>query len=286
MSESFSPISSNEQLRDTHTVESFGAKARFVDIQPESLVSHIPVLVAGGWATGSKSLYQVGEEIQASGRRAILVDHARFGKPPEDGDFPAEIIHKANTLLTVLDKLGIDKTDVIAHSEGALNAVLAAMQQPERFRSLVLVAPAGMIGEDSILALASRFAPKVMRGLTKDFVENPKVASIINTTGPSYMAKNPAKAAKEVKAIAHTSIDSALADLRQAGVHIALIQSHSDSVFPAERIQKHVVLDDKLGNVDAYASVAAKNAGHDDLLIHPERSTGAAIQMIQQFEQY
>jgi pimeloyl-ACP methyl ester carboxylesterase len=284
MSEISPLVSSKEASQTTRSVESFGGKAKFVDIRPESLVSEIPVLVAGGWAEGSKSLGQVGREISVGGRRAILVDHARFGKVQDRSDYPAEIVHKANTLLAVLDEVGIDKVDVIAHSEGALNAVYAAMQQPERFRSLILVAPAGMIGEDSVLALAGRFAPKVIRGLSKDFVENPKAAFIINSTGLPYMAKNPAKAAREVKTIADTTIDSALVDLRHSDIQIGLIQSHSDPVFPAERIEKHIVLDDELGNVDAYASVAAKDAGHDDLLIHPERSTRAAMQMIEQFE--
>lgn len=275
-----------EQFPKASSVESFGGKAKVVDIKPESPVSDVPLLVAGGWAVGSKSYRQVGEEIAANGRRAILIDHARFGQVPEQPDYPPEILHKANTLLAVLDELSIDRTDVVAHSEGALNAVLAAMQQPKRFRNLILVAPAGMIGKDSVLALAGRSVPKVVRGLTTDFIENSKVAFKINTTRPSYMAKNPAKSAREVKTIANTTIGSVLFDLRQAGINVALIQSHSDPVFPAERIQEQVVLDNKIGNVDAYASVAAKNAGHDDLLIHPERSIRAAVQMIEQFERH
>lgn len=286
MSELAPVIKELKPNRTSHSIESFGGKLEVVDITPEHPASDVPVLIAGGWSEGSWSLEQSAEEISEGNnpRRVLLIDHARHGKPDTDSDYSRETNHRANSLLSALDELGIEKADVIAHSEGALDAVLAAVQYPEKFRSLVLVAPAGMIGEDSFLRLAGRFMPKQAKSLTKDLKENPKIANRVNLGGLAYISKNPAKATRELSAIANTPIDEVLVDLRQAGVHIGLIQSHADPVFPASRIEQHVVLDEVQGNVDAYASVAAKDAGHDDLLIHPERSTRAAVQLIEQFE--
>ncbi|MDO8507035.1 MAG: alpha/beta hydrolase [bacterium] len=267
------------------SVESFGGESKFVDIQPslESQISNIPVIVAGGWSETPKSLQDVGEEITSKGRRTILVEHARSGgKDKDQTDYPPETQQRANTLLVTLDKLNIDKADIIAHSEGALDAVFAAMQSPERFRSLILVAPAGMIGEDSIPALSARFSKKIVRGWTKDARENPKAAYRLNTGTPQYVAKNPVKAIREIKDISSITIEEALTDIKESGVNVSIIQSQSDQVFPSERINKNVVLGE---NVDRHASVVSEDAGHDDLIVHPERSTRAALQMIDQFEE-
>lgn len=274
----------SKQSSKTGTVESFGGKAKFVDVSPEHLVSDVPVLVAGGWSVGTSASKEVGREINKHGRRAIMVDHARFGQVPESDIHPQEVLHGANTLLEVLEAADVDRADVIAHSKGALDAVAAATMNPERFRSLILVAPAGMIGEDTFFRLGKGFARKMGRSITRDLVENPKVALTIVPSSTPYIAKNPPKSAREISAIVSTTVDQALYDLKESGIQIAVIQSNADPVFPPERIKKHVDLDEKRGNVDAYASVAWKKAGHDDLLIHPERTARAALQMIEQFE--
>jgi len=280
MSETASHMS---EFESEHEFESFEGKARCKEIQPAEKVSEVPVLVAGGWSEDTRSLEDVGQEIAERGRTAILVDHARHGGRSEDEtDFPVEIAHKANTLLESLNELDIEQSDVIAHSEGALNAVLAARLNPDKFRNLILVAPAGMIGKDSILNLAGRFSKKIVRGWTKDFIENPKAAYRLNTGTPVYVGKNPAKAFREIQHLASCTIDEVLSDLMEAGINVSVIQSDSDQVFPADRIDQHI----KLGeNVDRYASIIDEKAGHDDLIIHPERTTRAAIQMIENFEE-
>jgi len=272
---------SDESQLNRNTVESYGGEASFLILEAESTETGIPVIVAGGWSEGTGSLLSVGKQITANKRRAILIDHARSGGPSAELDI-SETEHRANTILAVLEKAGIAKADVIAHSEGALDITLAALKCPEKFRNIVLMAPAGMIGDDSILALASRFAPKLIRGATKDMIDNPKVAIRINTDGSKYIAKNPIKAAREVSDMANIRIDSMLSGLRASGIHVGLIQAHSDPVFPDERIFDNTKVAQD-GNVDAYASSVTENAGHDDVLIHPIRAEGA-IQMLEHFE--
>lgn len=271
--------------KETYFVASHGAEAKATLLRPEKFVSEVPVFVAGGWSVSRRTLEGVGEEITKSGREALLIDHARFGRPQADGAYPAETVQKANSMLNAMDKSGTKKTDVIAHSEGALASIYAALEYPERFRSLILVAPAGMIGEDSVKELAGRFLKKQRESLTKDLPENPTAVGRIMLGGAKYIGKNPAKAYREVSNIANEKADEILRELRQRGVYVGLIQSNADPLFPPERIEKHVELDDgRWGNVDSYASIANKNAGHDDLLIHPEQTARAAIQMIEDFE--
>lgn len=280
-----------EQVDNLQDAESLGGTAQYIFFRHEApKEGSLPVLVAGGWSEGTQSLRDTAQAIYEDGREVILLDHARAGGPQADEtDYHPETAHKAQTLLNILDQSGLEKVDVIAHSEGALNTVLAAMKQPDRFRNIILVAPAGMIGEDSIPRLLGRFTAKVMRGLTKDMREikqrDPESAKRYAKSGPRYIKSNPAKGLREVGAIAHSRIDQQLADLRDAGVQIGILQSHSDKGFPDKRIGERVVINETSGNVDTYASVAAKDAGHDDLIIHPERSTRAALDILAKLEQ-
>jgi len=57
----------------------------------------------------------------------------------------------ADTVLCELDKRGIQKAHIIAHSFGARVAVLLVGRQPERFGKLVLTGPAGLRPRLSII---------------------------------------------------------------------------------------------------------------------------------------
>ncbi|MEX0934319.1 MAG: alpha/beta hydrolase [Candidatus Saccharimonadales bacterium] len=280
------PSTFEDQFKAVKTVESYDGVSEYVDLVPEQLSDETPVVIASGWSTGRKSLRETGEELYRNGRRAVLIDHARRGNAPEDeAGFARDTLQRSQTIIEVLDDAGIDKANVIAHSEGTISATAAALQQPERFDTLVLAMPAGMIGEDTFGGLLKRFAPKTVRSLTKDTVENPNIGLAVNVGGMAYIGKNPAKGYREVRAIAETRIDDALAALRDKGVRTAVLQSNKDSVFPVDRIEKHVRLDGDSANIDSYSSVAVKDAGHDELLIRPQRTVGASLQIIDQFRQ-
>lgn len=280
-----------EQIHNKSTVESHGGIANYTYFKNESPREGVlPVLVAGGWSEGTASLRDSAEVVYKDGRSVILVDHARDGRQKDQTDNTnPETAQRAHTLLGVLDAENLKKVDVIAHSQGALDAVVAAKLHPERFNSIVLVAPAGLIGEDSVPRLVSRFVPKIIRGITKDAREikqrDPESAKRFANAGPSYIKANPMKGLREVGAIARTQIDQDLLDLREAGIKIAVLQSQGDRGFPANRIGKQVIIHELEGNIDAYASVAAKDAGHDDLIIHPERATQAAVDLLNSLSQ-
>lgn len=288
-----------DQHSDVHEVESEGGIVKYVDISSEHLSDKVPILLAGGWSVGRRGYRSVAEKIYDEDRRVLLIDHARSGQA-ESGDkkHAKEALQKAHSLLAVMDDAGIEKADVIAHSEGAVNAVLAALEKPDRFRSIILVAPAGMIGKDTVSELLKRFAPKQARSLTKDFVENPRAASAVNIFGGAYIAANPKKSLRELQALTELQIDRILQILREKGIKIGLIQSKQDPVFPHQRIAEHISIEgirkvkmgesiqyqwdpnQVMGNVDVYASVANRKAGHDHLIIHPDESMNVALNML------
>jgi len=288
------------QLTGIKNVECLDGQAAYLYFKHDKpREGSLPVLIAGGWSEGTESLRDTAQVVYEDGRDVLIVDHARSGGlKRNETDYHPEVAHKAQTLLNILDDAHLEKVDVIAHSEGSLNTALAAQLQPERFRIIINVAPAGMIGHDTIPRLGARFVPKIVRGMTKDMKEikqrDPASAKRFADAGPTYIRSNLRKGLREIGAIAHTQIDDQLVDLRNAGIRIGVLQSHSDSGFPDKRIYKHTVLaeagagnlsEDLQMSVDAYASVAAEDAGHDDLIIHPERATRGALDMLATLEQ-
>ena len=140
-----------KQFENRQKIESLGGMIEIVDVTPEKLAKETPVLFAPGWGETQETFKDSLKEMFELGRRVLSLSHAREGGDKEDikenvveatekfADYPADELRKAITLLAVLAEKGIEKIDVVAHSEGAINAVIAAALHPEKIRNMVLV---------------------------------------------------------------------------------------------------------------------------------------------------
>ena len=158
------PDSSSFEVRYAHK-EQFninGATVESVDIKPENPKSETPVLVAPGFAATMDSFKPGMKVLMESERRVISLDHPRRGGTIPDSfneeveKNPSEELRKAHTILGLLEQKNLEKVDVVAHSEAAVNVCIAAMLHPEKFRNIVLYNPAGLIGNDSLFRLVKR----------------------------------------------------------------------------------------------------------------------------------
>lgn len=194
----------------------------------------------------------------------------------------AEQVQKARNTIAVLKACGIEKTDVIAHSEGTLFMTIAALERPDLFRSMVFMGPAGMIGKDTFPRLALRFAKVIGHNITKNLIENPATGITINNSALKYGIKNPAKSLREVFETAKTRIDKLLYEARENGTKIGVLYWDQDLLFPANRIRGNVTLDSQgfRGNVDTHDYVYQVGAGHDDLRTNAATNAKAALDML------
>ena len=76
-------------------------------------------------------------EAFSASRRAIALDSRGHGKTPR-GEGPLSIRRLADDLLGFMDRLGLEKADLLGFSDGANVAMVFAMTHPERVRRLVL----------------------------------------------------------------------------------------------------------------------------------------------------
>lgn len=287
MSETLHQPDFDEQFSQERPIE--GRDGSFIYIHPETATDQIPVLFAPGFAEDDSSLRHAARQAFDLNRSVIVVNHPRHNVSGiAEGAEINEETYKAETLLAVLETAQVDQCDVIAHSEGALNACLAGLMEPQRFRSIILAMPAGLIGEDSLLGLAGRFSRAAVRGISKDILDNPRMAIAQNTNVVKHISTNIKQAFREAQGLASISIDETLDGLWAQGIKVGVLQSHWDPVFPAKRIQQHVkpgFRSDRpdtpsVVGIDSYASVNSRWAGHQDFIVNPQRAVSAALQML------
>lgn len=280
--ESFSSADIYKDLANKHerVVESSFGKVNVKEFSPENPESQVPVFILPGWSENPEVLEGSMDVFYKNDRRVFSFDHPRGAGEPEP---TSEELRKALTVLELIESQGLGRVDAVAHSEGAINVLIAASLRPEYFRNIVMMAPAGLIGKDSFINTIGRFSVKNVRNVFRAFLGQEPVAPTIKglVEGAKYIAKNPRRAVREIKEISQTEIQDTIKDLSSnADIKFALLQSQSDVGFPPERIAENVDINDV-----TYASLSRKEAGHDEFYIRPQKGAMASLQMIQQLEQ-
>ena len=252
----------------------------------------LPVLVAPGWADTAKAMKKPLEALVEKGRRALTLDYPRKSLINESIEGQSiEAAQRAFTLLETIDKKDLKEVDAIGYSEGGLDLAIAASLRPEKFRNLVFVAPAGMIGKDSFYKLAKRFAAEIATsnlGATHK-PETIKPVYIMTQEFFKYVAENPKLATREVKAMVNADIYQMVKDLKAKGIRISFVCGADDKVFLMNKIQKKLSEEfpskkDENGNViskgfnlDGFCSV---KGGHQEILLHPKKYMSAIEELL------
>lgn len=120
-----------------------------------------PVLLLHGGLSNKLSWFSQIPWLVASGRRVVLVDTRGHGdSTPGNTKLSYQIF--AEDTVQVLDRLGIQRTDIIGWSDGGIIALLLGLEAPERVRRIVAISanfrPSGLIpdvhwAQDKILTL-------------------------------------------------------------------------------------------------------------------------------------
>ncbi len=282
----FSPESGDyksfeEQFENRQKIESLGGVIEVVDVMPERPKTEVPVIFAPGWGETPETFKDSVKTMAELERRVLSLEHSRGGETEElpQTEYPADELRKALALIKVLEEKGIDRADIIAHSEGAINSVIAAAFHPEKIRSMVLVGPGGLIGPDKFPKLVGRFSLNVIRSAVRAWQEPDSREAIVrdgNETG-KYILKNIPRAWKEAVAISESDIHEALKELHEQGIGVAIIHGVDDPVFPMDKIQEVV----KKDQIDGFYSV---KGDHNEIWIHPEKYVALADQALDALE--
>lgn len=275
------PVTVSESKRRLGTGEEVG----LLEARPAYPLD-IPTIIAPGF---SETLHTVRDLTvglaKHGGRQAIAFAQPRRGGHEPLADmretgYASEYIERAERLLQMLIETDMKQVDIIAHSQGCIDAVVAALMahetNPGLIRNIVLVNPAGAIGTDHGAIRT------VIRSL-HEIVEDTKVAAHHPSKLPSlaralqgavkYILPNPLRAVGEARATLRTDIRAGLQELRRQEVGIALVAGVDDELFPMDEFQHSITTDE----VDGFYSV---KGGHNEDWLRPEKHAPALASIL------
>ena len=230
----------DQQFNTKKYIHFLGHSISFVDVTPVVLKSSIPIFIAPGWGETPKTFKDLMHLLFDAGFRVISVTHPRQDlKLITKSNISRLESQKAEIILTALTYLNVDKVNVVAHSEGAINAVIAAHMTPAVFKDILLVGPGGLVEHEGFLELASRFIGNIIQGGTRVFTGSVARAHMMRSGLETfkYFLMNPVMGLLEGSAISTTHLQNFLIDLHSHNISIGLILGTDDIVFPLKKMK-------------------------------------------------
>ncbi len=199
----------------------FGSGAR-------TLVAH------GGW-TGGWELWQQPFELLSSTWRCVGFDHRGAGESPVSPD-DITMESMLDDLWAVLDSYEIDRCILAAESMGSLVAMAAAIERPDRFDGLVLVAAPSQITAQSAGALVAGSRadyPATVAAFVSACLPEPDTDHLARLGRHIMLKAEPESAARLFEAFYDVQLDPA-----RITVPAILIHGTKDRVVPASQAQE------------------------------------------------
>jgi pimeloyl-ACP methyl ester carboxylesterase len=116
-----------------------GSTAGTVELAHASYGEGFPLVLVHGFTGSSLDWIDVVEPL-ARGRSVVTLDHRGHGESPNTGDAATYTFDQlVGDMSALLDRLELDRFDLLGHSMGGVVSMRYALQHPERVRSLVLM---------------------------------------------------------------------------------------------------------------------------------------------------
>ena len=120
----------------TFYLPAVGAYLRYLDLPGREPVR---VYLPGLGGVAAASFAHVVADPGLAGHRSLLVDFLGFGLSDKPDYFGYTLDDHADTVVALLDQLGLQKCEVIGHSAGGAIAVLVAVRRPDLVAALVVL---------------------------------------------------------------------------------------------------------------------------------------------------
>ncbi len=197
----------------------------------------VPVLVVFGWGARSLTPYMK-PLLSLSKTKCVLVANTVF---PDSPVLCSSDVYglKARLLLRELKKCGVEKTDVVACSEGAIITAFAATLEPGIFRNIVFVNPAGFGEPRNPFEFVFAYVKELFSGVLdaiKQGVFWKKTARVGNGTVRRFIT-HPLRSLREASSIAQTDVRFLLPILKEKGIRVSFLLAENDSLFPPKKIR-------------------------------------------------
>ena len=257
------------QWNDTTTTEIEGKKFAIHSVHPEHSISAVPVAFFPGWTDSAAKLEKGIEEMVACGRTSMTINAAHGAQhsivPPDHLAHIADAeLRRIAAYMHMLDTPDrktqevYEKVDGVGYSEGGMDLLIAAAMHPERFRTIVLVNPAGFIADDKLTqkgdlsaivglaqtheysgfaARAISSAPYIDKALKEaGTAEQRARAKTMDWEFWMTFLRAPHHSAREVLSMSRTQVAYLLREVKANGVNVIIVHSAEDKIFPPLRV--------------------------------------------------
>jgi alpha-beta hydrolase superfamily lysophospholipase len=231
-------------------------------------------------------------------------DASTFSQPRRASKVRDPIQRQGNVVLGLLETGSATqgKIHAIAHSLGSAAVLKAAQEAPERFASITLFQPVGLVGGQNVAELSLRATKKVANNQAgalrnqdpsrqdeRGYAANVDSESagqfsgrvvIAQLAGGAILAKQPALAGREARASGRYEIADDIAKITALGIPVNIVTAYNDEMFDHEKVD---VGHEQIANsVTSFSTVADQAARHDTFWMQPERTAKIVEQLISQ----
>lgn len=261
------------QFSSYQHVESFkslGGYVRVHEINPENKKDEVPILFIPGWGASAKTVEKLAIEFANHGRRILVInnehlDRCQRTEEKEYRKVPCLEYNKAIGIHTILKGRELTKVDLISHSEGSVAATVAMHMEPSFFRNLLLINPAGLLENDTLLKLEHRFLFAIYTHIhnSKGILHKQSITFWFNVL--KYVLLNPIQSFREAFNLPYCDIESFLEEINvKQDMQALILQTKGDVVFPLKKIKKTL---QRSPSVRLYV----EEGNHIQLYLEPER---------------
>jgi pimeloyl-ACP methyl ester carboxylesterase len=261
------------QFETQEVLEIGNEKLGVIDITPEELKTTTPTVFLPGWGATPRGYKENILGLARLKRRVLSLDapHGITAHTPEIADkakIPDAALRKISALFKLLEYKGLERVNIVAHSEAGLYTTFAATLYPEKFKNIVLVNPAGLTSEDSPLRALNGFRLELANYLARNVKSAPLRDRMLKVArdAASVIMLNPRLSLEEALSTIRTQVNDELKALKKQGVRVSLIHGVDDNLFPPPMIQNSAT-------ADQFAGVYSVAGGHTGLIEEPEQYT-------------
>lgn len=255
-------------------------EVKFLVKFPHEPIDDHPIKFFPGLTDGIHGTERLTSAYAESNKIALTLSYPRSNHPDYLDDPEG---HKVNSSMLVLDAFrslfpDLQEADGQGHSDGGSNGSRACLENPEQFRTLVVMGSGGLIKDDSVPKITFRAMKnrQTFQRTVGQMITHPAYTFdlAVNTLG--YVGKNPIKAKNEAARIASADIRYRFPVMSSIGIPNAALQFYNDTLFPLRLVKEST---DDGAIFDLFRVYPHDDATHITPQVHPRTTAAYVLEM-------
>jgi pimeloyl-ACP methyl ester carboxylesterase len=251
------------------------------------LMDETPIVFMPGWLGIAADYKESLATLASNTQRNVIgwndIKGTKIGNEvryPHETDTFTTQLEKVIAMDALLDLLHVHEADVIAHSEGCVHALILEDEHQNRFSEMVLINPAGIVNNTSMLSL---IRGGMQEGLhrVRSKGTNGTPANYMATADKTFVSGSLSQkldiavhGIKSMWGLSRTDIRHIFEELRNEGIKISITSGEEDKLFLTTDLE-HASVDEM---VDLFVPVAKTD--HNGFLVDPVRFSNHVIPLL------